>query len=242
MNPASFLHVTYDEVHCPHQSRYNSRQHDQDSWTCQPPITYETAPPSIYPPRQIANCSVQGSIYSESEMVDPAQSAKIARQSNQCSARGSDHSSPIAQSASLSILPKSPQAPSEHRTSRPEIEFGSFSVLHGANVKFRCQGYELQRLNHLKSEQKRRDYTRECYLKLITLLAPEDGGPMLKMPTRGRPKGCTAKNKNKVRGKSAIIFRTVEFTKWLEDGNEALRVEVERLEAAANHSDNFYTT
>lgn len=90
-----------------------------------------------------------------------------------------------------------------------------------------------KRINHIMSEQKRRNAIREGYSTLIQLLAPENGGPMIEMPTRGRPKGSGAKNRGQTRGKSGILFRAVEFTKWLEDGNEALRKEVERMEEAA---------
>lgn len=83
------------------------------------------------------------------------------------------------------------------------------------------------------SEQRRRNAIREGYQTLIQLLAPEDGGPMIEMPTRGRPKGSSAKNKNRKRGKSGILFRAVELTNWLEDGNEALRNEVRKMEAAS---------
>jgi hypothetical protein len=58
---------------------------------------------------------------------------------------------------------------------------------------------------------------------------------MIEMPTRGRPKGSSAKNKNRKRGKSGILFRAVEFTNWLEEGNDALRQEVARIEAASAH-------
>lgn len=90
-----------------------------------------------------------------------------------------------------------------------------------------------KRINHIMSEQKRRNAIRECYSTLIQLLAPENGGRTIEMPTRGRPKGSGAKSRGKTRGKSGILFRAVELTKWLEEGNEALRREVEKLEAAS---------
>jgi Helix-loop-helix DNA-binding domain len=89
-----------------------------------------------------------------------------------------------------------------------------------------------KRMNHIMSEQKRRNAIRECYSTLIQLLAPENGGHTIEMPTRGRPKGSGAKSRGQTRGKSGILFRAVEFTKWLEEGNEALRREVEKMEAA----------
>lgn len=90
-------------------------------------------------------------------------------------------------------------------------------------------------MNHIMSEQRRRNAIREGYHTLIQLLAPEDGGPMIEMPTRGRPKGSSAKNRNRKRGKSGILFRAVEFTTWLEEGNDALRQEVARMESANGH-------
>jgi len=83
------------------------------------------------------------------------------------------------------------------------------------------------------SEQKRRNAIREGYSTLIQLITPETGGETIEMPSRGRPKGSGAKNRNQTRGKSGILFRAVEFTKWLEEGNEALRREVEKFEAAS---------
>ncbi|KAH8835607.1 hypothetical protein DL96DRAFT_1574900 [Flagelloscypha sp. PMI_526] len=80
-----------------------------------------------------------------------------------------------------------------------------------------------KRLNHIMSEQKRRNAIRDGYAQLITLLAP-DGAPSLDMPTRG---------KGSSKGKSGVLFRAVEYVKYLEDGRDALREEVLRLEAAA---------
>jgi len=89
-------------------------------------------------------------------------------------------------------------------------------------------------MNHILSEQKRRNAIKEGYSTLIELLTPVGGGGQrIEMPTRGRPKGSGAKNRGQTRGKSGILFRAVEFTKWLEEGNEALRREVEKLEAAS---------
>jgi hypothetical protein len=92
------------------------------------------------------------------------------------------------------------------------------------------------------SEQKRRNAIRDGYAQLITLLAPSDGNSALGMPTRGRPKGSgsrgkTAKTSEKegqgAKGKSGVLFRAVEYCRWLEEGRDALRTEVARVEAAA---------
>lgn len=53
------------------------------------------------------------------------------------------------------------------------------------------------------------------------------------MPTRGRPKGSGSRSKGNTKGKSGVLFRAVEYCHWLEDGIEALRAEVLRVEAAA---------
>jgi len=89
-----------------------------------------------------------------------------------------------------------------------------------------------KRLNHIMSEQKRRNAIRDGYAQLIKLLAPA-GAPGLGMPTRGRPKGSGGSGKGKTKGKSGVLFRAVEYVKWLEEGREALLDEVLRAEAAA---------
>jgi hypothetical protein len=53
------------------------------------------------------------------------------------------------------------------------------------------------------------------------------------MPTRGRPKGSGGRGKGKTKGKSGVLFRAVEYVKWLEEGKSALFQEVLRAEAAA---------
>ncbi|KAJ7757494.1 hypothetical protein B0H16DRAFT_1536824 [Mycena metata] len=73
-----------------------------------------------------------------------------------------------------------------------------------------------KRLNHIMSEQKRRNAIR-------------DGA--------GRPKGSGSRGKGQSKGKSGVLFRAVEYLKWLEDGRDALREEVYRVEAAAGIRD-----
>lgn len=89
-----------------------------------------------------------------------------------------------------------------------------------------------KRLNHIMSEQKRRNAIRDGYAQLISLLAPA-GAPGLDMPTRGRPKGSGSRGKGQTKGKSGVLFRAVEYCRWLEEGRDALRTEVMRLEEAA---------
>lgn len=80
------------------------------------------------------------------------------------------------------------------------------------------------------SEQKRRNAIRDGYAQLIQLLAGAGSG--VGMPTRGRPKGSGGKGGGKTKGKSGVLFRAVEYVKWLEEGRNALLEEVLRTEAA----------
>jgi hypothetical protein len=83
------------------------------------------------------------------------------------------------------------------------------------------------------SEQKRRNAIRDGYASLIALLAPAGAPPGLGMPTRGRPKGSGSRGKGRSKGKSGVLFRAVEYTRWLEESRDALRLEVMKVEAAA---------
>jgi hypothetical protein len=89
-----------------------------------------------------------------------------------------------------------------------------------------------KRLNHIMSEQKRRNAIRDGYAQLIALMAPA-GTQTIDLPSRGRPKGSGTRNNGQTKGKSGVLFRAVEYCKWLEEGRDALREEVLRLEAAA---------
>lgn len=89
-----------------------------------------------------------------------------------------------------------------------------------------------KRLNHIMSEQKRRNAIRDGYVQLTTLLAPVGAPPGIGMPTRGRPKGSGSRGRG-TKGKSGILFRAREYIQWLEEGNLALSQEVLRVEAAA---------
>jgi len=83
------------------------------------------------------------------------------------------------------------------------------------------------------SEQKRRNAIRDGYAQLIALLAPAGSPPGLGMPTRGRPKGSGSRGKGCGKGKSGVLFRAVEYIRWLEEGRSALKREVLKVEAAA---------
>ncbi len=98
-----------------------------------------------------------------------------------------------------------------------------------------------KRLNHIMSEQKRRNAIRDGYVQLTALLAPAGAPPGTGMPTRGRPKGSGSRNGGRggakggmaFKGKSGILFRAVEYIRWLEEGRDALHDEVMKVEAAA---------
>ncbi|KAJ7292770.1 hypothetical protein C8J57DRAFT_1041951 [Mycena rebaudengoi] len=90
-----------------------------------------------------------------------------------------------------------------------------------------------KRLNHIMSEQKRRNAIRDGYAQLIALLAPAGSAPGLGMPQRGRPKGSSNRGKGQSKGKSGVLCRAVQYCRWLEEGRDALRDEVMRVEAAA---------
>jgi hypothetical protein len=91
-----------------------------------------------------------------------------------------------------------------------------------------------KRMNHIMSEQKRRNAIRDGYAQLTALLAPAGAPPGMGMPTRGRPKGSVSKGKSRPgAGKSGVLLRAVEYCRWLEEGRDALLEEVKRLESAA---------
>jgi len=92
-----------------------------------------------------------------------------------------------------------------------------------------------KRLNHIMSEQKRRNAIRDGYAQLIALLAPSGSAPGIEMPTRGRPKGSGSRGKGQSKGKSGVLFRAVEYCRWLEDGRDRLLEEIARVEAAAGN-------
>lgn len=90
-----------------------------------------------------------------------------------------------------------------------------------------------KRLNHIMSEQKRRNAIRDGYVQLTALLAPAGAPPGTGMPTRGRPKGSGNRGKGRCQGKSGILFRAVEYCRWMEENVDALEQEVLRAEAVA---------
>ncbi|EIN13839.1 hypothetical protein PUNSTDRAFT_123673, partial [Punctularia strigosozonata HHB-11173 SS5] len=83
-----------------------------------------------------------------------------------------------------------------------------------------------KRLNHIMSEQKRRNAIRDGYAQLISLLTPAGAQGEIMLPTRGRPKGSGSRSKGRGQGKSGVLFRAVEYCKWLEEGRDALKAEM----------------
>lgn len=148
------------------------------------------------------------------------------------------------------ILPEQPEIPSDTSNARPSSSSSatssSPSKQDSTGTKRKrasaasCQtgrakvllSTPQKRLNHIMSEQKRRNAIREGYAQLISLLAPA-GAQAIDMPTRGRPKGSGSRGKGHSKGKSGVLFRAVEYCRWLEEGRDALMDEVLRLEAAA---------
>ncbi|CAE6424704.1 unnamed protein product [Rhizoctonia solani] len=116
-----------------------------------------------------------------------------------------------------------------------------------------------KRLNHIMSEQKRRNAIKEGYETLAMLLSPGDASLKLAelaspekkaqaavmasefgytgRPGRARGSGKNGKAKKMGKGKSGMLFRAVEFCKWLQQDVDALRAEIERLERARYNSD-----
>ncbi|KAF9817996.1 hypothetical protein IEO21_03071 [Rhodonia placenta] len=89
-----------------------------------------------------------------------------------------------------------------------------------------------KRVNHILSEQKRRNAIRDGYMQLTTLLAPAGAPPGTGMPTRGRPKGSGGRGRGS-KGKSGILFKAREYIRFLEEGRDALVQEVVKVEGAA---------
>ncbi|KAJ7054038.1 hypothetical protein C8F01DRAFT_507945 [Mycena amicta] len=120
--------------------------------------------------------------------------------------------------------PPPPQAP-------PTVSLARSDSTGSANAKPLLSTPQ-KRLNHIMSEQKRRNAIRDGYAQLIAILAPA-GSTGIGMPQRGRPKGSGSRGKGQSKGKSGVLFRAVEYIKWLEEGSDAMRAEVMRVESAA---------
>lgn len=94
-----------------------------------------------------------------------------------------------------------------------------------------------KRVRHILSEQRRRNTIRDGYAALTTMLAAHPAAasrPTPPKPPRGRGKGTRGRTRGK--GKSGVLFRAVEYVKWLEESVEDLTAEVNKLEAVAAQS------
>ena len=92
-----------------------------------------------------------------------------------------------------------------------------------------------KRLNHVKSEKRRRDTIRDGYLTLTRLLSPPNSQHLaIPIPRRGRPKGsgraANGSGKKEGKGKSGVLFRAVEYVRFLEEDVRGLEEEIRRLE------------
>jgi Helix-loop-helix DNA-binding domain len=92
-----------------------------------------------------------------------------------------------------------------------------------------------KRLNHVKSEKRRRDTIRDGYLTLTKLLSPPNSQHLaIPIPRRGRPKGSgragNGSGKKEGKGKSGVLFRAVEYVRFLEENVLGLEDEIRRLE------------
>ncbi|KAG7452152.1 uncharacterized protein BT62DRAFT_285108 [Guyanagaster necrorhizus] len=125
-----------------------------------------------------------------------------------------------------------PQAPQPQSQSQPQPQPPPPSQPPPARTKSLLSTPQ-KRLNHIMSEQKRRNAIRDGYAQLITLLAAGGSEPTIPMPSRGRPKGSGANGGAKGKGKSGVLLRAVDYVRWLEQGRDALKDEVARVEAAA---------
>lgn len=102
-----------------------------------------------------------------------------------------------------------------------------------------------KRYRHIQSEQRRRNTIRDGYGQLTSLLAPHPAATSSRSAGKGttasgkprrnkdpnRPKGARGRTRGK--GKSGVLFKAVEYIRWLEENVEDLGAEVEKLEIAA---------
>ncbi|KAH7107129.1 hypothetical protein BKA62DRAFT_611169 [Auriculariales sp. MPI-PUGE-AT-0066] len=88
-----------------------------------------------------------------------------------------------------------------------------------------------KRLNHIASEQKRRNMIRDGYATLTTILAPAGTRVENALPRRGRPRGSGARGRGLGKGKSGVLFRAVEYIAWLQENCDGLEEEIARVEA-----------
>ncbi|KAF8640617.1 hypothetical protein AX17_000278 [Amanita inopinata Kibby_2008] len=165
-----------------------------------------------------------------SSSTDDRQVDYDARSASQARSATSDSSSPVV-SPSFPSATEPPPPPLLHSSSSSSSS--SLPHIHLTGRTKPLLSTPQKRLNHIMSEQKRRNAIRDGYAQLIALLSPAGSAPGIGMPTRGRPKGSGSRGKGQSKGKSGVLFRAVEYCRWLEEGRDALREEILRLETAA---------
>jgi hypothetical protein len=172
----------------------------------------------------------------------PSTRTKHPRASRRNSTLNDDRQRSVSQARSTPSDTSSPVVSSPFPTAFAEplpthsSSSSSTSSVHQAHLTGRTKpllSTPQKRLNHIMSEQKRRNAIRDGYAQLITLLSPAGSAHGINMPTRGRPKGSGSRGKGQSKGKSGVLFRAVEYCRWLEEGRDALRDEVARVESAA---------
>lgn len=168
----------------------------------------------------------QGSNHPEPEPMEPSQPSRKEAARVTRSQRRPSTATTVASTASASTSASPPEP--------EDMPSPSSSSSHPKQLLSTPQ----KRLNHIMSEQKRRNAIRDGYVQLTALLAPAGAPPGAGMPTRGRPKGSGSRAAGRGRGggfkgKSGILFRAVEYIHWLEEGRGALLDEVIKAETAA---------
>ncbi|KAL4070749.1 hypothetical protein J3A83DRAFT_4372926 [Scleroderma citrinum] len=165
---------------------------------------------------------------SHSLLVDSSPSATLPALQIAVSPNTGDDDSLEQREEELPPEPDSSRSRSQTRSARRK----STSEPHQPNRVKPLLSTPQKRLNHIMSEQKRRNAIRDGYAQLIALITPA-GTQTIDLPSRGRPKGSGTNSKGHTKGKSGVLFRAVEYCRWLEEGRDALKEEVLRLEAAA---------
>lgn len=150
-------------------------------------------------------------------------------------------SSPAASSSNgTAVIRESQTTPQPQRspTNRPSSSVPLINSDYNSNADFRPKpllSAPQKRMNHVRSEKRRRDTIRDGYLTLTKMLSPSaPGAEQLAIPRRGRPKGSGRPGlggKKTGKGKSGVLFRAVEYIRYLEEGCDALETECARLEA-----------
>lgn len=214
---------------------------------------FDTADPWEFNPLLPSRMPVYpGDVISE----DSAHTSSLSLQQQQQKQQHHADSSSVASmhSSTGTIMPESQTTPQAHRQSPPSIGNHSYkqnsttpqpsassagSQSATASADFRPKpllSAPQKRMNHVKSEKRRRDTIRDGYLTLTKILSPSGpGAEQIAIPRRGRPKGSgrTGTGKKSGKGKSGVLFRAVEYIRFMEQACDALERECQRLESAS---------